>query len=472
MHSPFAKPLNRRSFLAASALAAGHHAFGQPSRPVRISIGTEPGYAILENFLGLGYEISSVARPGLLSASNRVYTQLVRTLGRHGVLRIGGNTADYASYSPTALALSTSYGSAVNDAVLNDLGGFLRAPDWSLIWALNLGRGTVEQAVAEARTITRIAGPRLLALEIGNEPDLFPNEKHRPAPYTYEQWLADYRRFKAAIRAALPGGPLAGPDVAGQTAWVTRYAADEVRDSVLLTHHYYRGNQNPSSTIAQLLGPDPKLQGQLDQLRAASRASGLPYRICEVNSFSGGGKPGVSDTFASALWVLDYLYTLAANGCAGVNLQTGVNQHDFISSYSPIGDDEHGHYTARPEFYGMLAFAQGGHGHLLPVTLDSAPPELKAYAAKASSGAVTLTLINKGSQPADVVAELPSSTRGATVHRLAAPAIDAKQGVTFGGAAVAADGTWKARTPERIAARGRTFKITLPAGSAAVLLAE
>ncbi len=468
MQRPPSPPLNRRSFLAASALAAAQYAFGQPSRPVRLTLGTEPGFSIPDEFLGLGYEISSVARPGLLSPSNRVYTQLVRTLGARGVIRIGGNTADYASYSSAAPALSTSFGSVVNDAVLDDLGGFLQATNWSLIWALNLGRGTVEQAVAEARTIVRVAGSRLLALEIGNEPDLFPNEKHRPAPYTYEQWLADYRRFKAAVRNALPGVPLAGPDVAGHTDWVTHYAADEGRDAVLLTHHYYRGNQNSTSSIAQLLGPDPKLQGQLDELRAASKASSLPYRICEVNSFSGGGKPGVSDTFAAALWVLDYLYTLAVNGCAGVNMETGVNQHDFVSSYSPIGDDEHGHYAARPEYYGMLAFAQG-YGHLLPVTLDAAPPGLKVYATKAASGHMTLTLINKGAEAASVIFDLPKAARGASLLRLLGPSLGAKEGVTLGGTTVAPDGTWIAQRREQVAVKAKAVTIDLPSGSAALV---
>ena len=136
----------------------------------------------------------------------------------------------------------------------------------------------------------------MLAFEIGNEPDLFSRAKHRPPGYGYEQWLADYRRYKTALRAQLPGVPLAGPDVAGKTDWVTRFAADEGKDAVLLTHHYYREGQNPGSTIEKLLGVDPKLQPQLEQLRAASQSCGVPYRICEVNSFSGGGRPGVSDT--------------------------------------------------------------------------------------------------------------------------------------------------------------------------------
>jgi hypothetical protein len=233
------------------------------------------------------------------------------------------------------VAVSSPFKSVVNDVVLEQLGGFLRATGWQLIWALNLGSGSVEDAIVEARAIQEMAGEHLLAFEIGNEPDIFPGEKHRPRGYGYDDWLAEYRRYKAALRAQFPHIPFAGPDAADKTDWVTRFAADEGKDCVLLTHHYYREGQNPESTIQKLLGIDPKLQHQLDQLSAASQSAGVPYRICEVNSFSGGGRPGVSNTMAAALWALDYLFTLASNGCSGVNMETGVNQHNFISFLLP-----------------------------------------------------------------------------------------------------------------------------------------
>jgi hypothetical protein len=355
--------MNRRNFLIRSVLAAGtlasRSAFlggtAAAASTSDLSLTVRAGErlnAIAPDFVGLGYEIASVARPGLLSGANKVYVQLVRTLGARGVIRIGGNTEDFAVYSPAAAPVSSPFGTIVNDAVLKDLGEFLKSTGWTLIWALNLGKGSEADAIAEAKTVLAAAGPRLLAFEIGNEPDLFVNAKHRKPDYGYDEWLAEYRRYKAALRAQFPGIPFAGPDAAGKTEWVTRFAADEGKDTVLLTHHYYREGQNPTSTVEKLLGVDPKLQPQLDKLSAASRTCNVPYRICEVNSFSGGGRPGVSDTMASALWVLDYMFTLAANGCSGVNMETGVNHRGFISSYSPIGDDEHGHYSAAPEYYG------------------------------------------------------------------------------------------------------------------------
>jgi hypothetical protein len=465
--------MNRRDFIARSALAgaalAAPVAFADtPAARVSVSIGPSLG-TVASDFLGLGYEISSVARTGLLSPANRTYVALVRTLGVEGVVRVGGNTADYARYSATAAPVSSPYGTSVNDRALKELGGFLEATGWKLVWALNLGSGSEEEAVAEAKAVVAVAQDRLLAFEIGNEPDLFSHEKHRPPGYDYEQWLADYRRYKKALRAQLPGIPLAGPDAAGKTEWVSRFAADEGKDIVLLTHHYYREGQNHGSTIEKLLGVDAKLQPQLDQLRAASQRCGAPYRICEVNSFSGGGRPGVSDTMASALWVLDYMFTLASNRCGGVNMETGVNQLGFISSYSPIGDDEQGHYSARPEYYGMLAFSLAGRGELLHTEVSPTTTEMKTYATRSKAGSLQLTLINKSATDATLHLDTKSSSRQASVIRLEGPAVDARTQVTLGGAEITAAGTWKASKEEKIPVNNGQLTIPLAATSAAIL---
>jgi hypothetical protein len=448
--------MNRRDFIRGGAALVATSSGLPPSDPgIRVTVGAPaPIPPIPADFMGLGYEISSVARAGLLSPGNAVYLEMVRSLAKQGVIRIGGNTADYARYSPNATAISTPLGTVVSDAVLKDLGGFLAATGWKLIWALNMGSGSVANAVDEARAIMKFAGDRLLAFEIGNEPDLFSGSVHRPSGYSYGAWLADYRRYKEALRAELPGIPFAGPDVAGKTDWVAHFAADEGKDCALLTHHYYREGQNPTSTISKLLGPDPKLQPQLDAMRNASQHYGIPYRICEVNSFSGGGRPGVSDTMAAAVWALDYLWTLAANGCSGVNMETGVNQHGFISSYSPIGDDEQGHYEAKPEYYGLLAFRYA-QGKMLEVALDGASLAIKAYAASPSHGTVRVTLINKSESPS-VLQMAKASREEARLVRLTGPAMNATQGV-------------KLTAPERLQPREGQWIVELPAVSAAIV---
>jgi hypothetical protein len=474
--------LNRRELLAgpvtAAALAFARHSFGASahhssgSRTVRISVDTHRGLGIIPaDFMGLGYEISSVSIPGLLSAQNRMYVQLLRTLGSAGVIRIGGNTSDYSSFAPKGNAVSAPKGTVVNGANLRQLGTFLDATGWKLIWGLNLGSGDVQQAVEESQAVAAAVNDKLLAFEIGNEPDLFGRgTAHRPNNYTYGDYLKEFRRYKAAIRAKLSNAPFAGPDVASATDWVTRFAADEGNDLRLLTHHYYRQCANPTATLDKLLHPDPKLAPKLEELRVASAASHVPYRICETNSFCGGGKPGVSDTFGAALWVLDFMFNLASAGCAGVNIETGVNQLGFISSYSPIGDDEHGTYSAKPEYYGMLAFAQASQGRLVAVDCDAAGVNLTAYAVIHNHRRLSLTIVNKDvSRDADVSIATTEHLAHAEALRLIGPSLQSKDAVTLAGSAVTTDGQWRPRRLERVRSKSGQCEIRIPAASAAIL---
>ena len=312
---------------------------------------------------------------------------------------------------------------------------------------------------------------KLLAFEIGNEPDLFGRgTTHRPKDYSYGDYLKEYRRYKSAIRAKLPHAPFAGPDAAGATDWVTLFAHDEGHDLKLLTHHYYRECAGPSSTMDKLLHPDPKLAPMLEKLRSASKASRTPYRICETNSFCGGGKPGVSDTFGAALWVLDFMFSLASAGCAGVNIETGVNQLGFISSYSPIGDDERGTHSAKAEYYGMLAFAQASQGQLIAVDCDAAGVNLTSYAVVHDRKRLSLTIVNKDiSQDADVHIAITERFARAAVLRLIGPSLQAKGGIMLAGAAVTAEGEWKPERLEPLGNKSGRYEVRIPAASAAIL---
>ena len=473
--------MDRRKFLANSMVAlsvvgkssqgATLNAMGQV-QPVRLNVDPERVLGVIpSDFMGLGYEISSVARPGLLSGKNHTYVQFVRVLGVQGVIRVGGNTSDYSTFSPEGQPLSAPKATVVNEAVIEDLGGFLDATGWKLIWGLNLGRGTPQQAVEEAQVVAAAAGDNLLALEIGNEPDLF-DRAHRPKGYGYAQFREEYRRYRDAVRAKLPNVPLAGPDVASKTDWVTQFAADEGRDIKLLTHHYYAEGppENPASTLENLLRGDEKLTRILAQCRSASLSVNLPYRICETNSCFGGGKPGVSDTFASSLWGLDFLFTLASADASGVNLETGVNHRGFISSYSPIGDDEHGNYFAKPLYYGMLAFAQASRGRRVNVQYDAGNMNVKAYAVLGEDKRLLVTLINKeASRDVEVTIVGTRAFAAGSLLRLAAPSLESNGEVTLGGSAIAADAQWTAARREELTTRGGEWVIALPAASAALV---
>jgi hypothetical protein len=429
--------LSRRTAMAGAAALPFASAGAQTVRKVAVTVDAGKVLAsIPPDYMGLGFEISSVAVPGLLAATNHAYVRLVRNLGRQGVIRIGGNTSDFSRYDANGAPVSAPKATVVNDANLRELKGFVDAVDWKLIWGLNLGDDKLDNAVAEARAVAGIMGDHLLALEIGNEPDLFPRSGHRGPDYGYPAWFADYRRYKAAIRAVLPHVPFAGPDLAGGTDWMEQFARDtntsEGHDIALLTaHHYITGQANPAATIDTMLANNTRYDPVLARFQAAAQGAGMPWRMCETASFSGGGKEGVSDTFAAALWALDYLFVLAEHGCAGVNMETGVNHLGWISHYTPISDDLKGNYGAAPEYYGLLAFARAGKGELIATACETGGINCTAYATR-QNGRVCITIINKDQvQDADITIKGVAATR-TEVMRLTGPSLTARDGVQLG----------------------------------------
>jgi hypothetical protein len=205
-------------------------------------------------------------------------------------------------------------------------------------------------------------------------------------------------------------------------------------------------------------------------MREISRAHNLSFRINEVNSYSGGGKAGVSDTFASALWCLDFMFRLASYGCDGVNMETDINHLGWISHYSPIVHDSTGHCSARAEYYGMLAFAIAGKGDMVQLTLDKNDLNLTAYATKDEQGLLWLTVINKDfSRDAAVQCVLPGGYTTAEDFRLQAPSMESKDQVTFAGTQVSADGKWAPGPSEKLTINGGAANLGVPHASAAVV---
>ncbi len=494
--------MNRRQFIEGfvglSGLPLGYPAPGlaQPAttKTIRVNIDTRRKQGrIPDDFTGLGYEISSVAIPGLLSDKNRDYVQLVRGLGASGVIRVGGITSDSASFAADAVASAAAKATVINTANLRQLGAFLNAIGWRLIWGLNLGSGDMKNAAEEAAAVAAAVKDKLLAFEIGNEPDGFADDafnSHRPRNYGYGDYLKEFRAYKAVIRSKLPDAPFAGPDASWATDWVSRFATDEGSDLKLLTKHYYRaGANNPyldklidssqraeyearrkNNKIDLLIREDTNIRGMLHELSAAASAAHVPFRICETNSFYGGGQPGVSDAFVSALWVLDFMWTLAYGGAAGVNMQTGVNHLDFVSYYSPIRNDANGAASIGPEYYGMLAFAQAGKGERIALDYDADGMNLTAYAVLGDHGHLMLTLINKDrNADADITMTTARTFQKTTALRLKGRALDSADDVTLGGSEVAADGRWQPTEVESLHAVGGVGEIHVPAASAAIV---
>jgi hypothetical protein len=462
--------LLKNSLKASAAMAftaaAGSRAY--PSRVIPLSLGRENAQAIPPDFIGFGYEMSSVASLGLLSPSNDRYLQLVNGLSRKGVIRIGGIVADYTSYTAGGAALADRHNTVINHASLDQFAAFLRKISWTAIWSLNFAQGSLEDAVEEARAVSACLGSQLLAIELGNEVENYAlgSKPFRKSPYTYERYRAEYSQWRSAILRVVPGLSFAAPDTASNIEWVERMATETHGDVQLLTTHYYRNGQT-HATVDQLLDPDPRLKDELLRLRTASQRSGIPWRMCETNSFSGGGRPGLSDTIVGALWTLDYMLLLARYGCAGVNIETGMNQLGFVSSYSPIQDDGKGINTAGIPYYGMLAFAHAtaNCSEILPIEIEAQGVNITAYAAGTAGKIQSVVIVNRDNSQQAGVSLQRLGLRRMSVLRLLSLSPHSGAEVTFGGAAVDSGGRWASNTNERL--HDRT--VNIPPMSAAVL---
>src|SRR5579862_6266828 len=139
--------MNRRQFIEGFVglfgvpLSCAAPDSAQPATPktIRVNIDTRRKLGrIADDFTGLGYEISSVAIPGLLSDKNHAYVRLVRALGANGVIRVGGITSDSGSFAANADASAAAKSAVINGGSLRALGRFLDGIGWRLIWGLNL----------------------------------------------------------------------------------------------------------------------------------------------------------------------------------------------------------------------------------------------------------------------------------------------------------------------------------------------
>lgn len=406
-------------------------------------------HTVPDNFTGLSYESAQLANPEFFSSANRELIRLFRELSPRGVLRLGGGTSDYTTFSEQTppgpppfeifgpdTSKTAKKGTITSARALRNLRGFLDVTGWTCLYGLNLAQGTKENAVAEAEAAHRILGPRLTALQIGNEPDTFGH--FHSGGYSPQEYMREWTAFHDAIAARVPGVKFAGPDISNKLAYLTAFAAAAVHDPnvVLLTLHYYAMGPagRPGMTLENLLSPNPRSTtmkwGKLPIVFDAMRSARLPCRISEMNSCWNGGEPDVSDVFGSALWCADTMLRFASLGFAGVNLHGGGD-----GVYSPIVGGPMKGLTRRPEYFGMLFAEHFAGATMVRAQIACDSDRVTAYAARAQRDGRRKNLaavINKTGVPAEL--HLTGWEHEKLRWRgmlLSAPSVEARTGVEF-----------------------------------------
>jgi hypothetical protein len=267
--------------------------------------------------------------------------------------------------------------------------------------------------------------------------------------------VALWLQFRSAILATTPSAILAGPSTGGNIAtWTIPFAQGPTGRMIsLVTQHYYRGNgHSANATISNLISPDPTLVADCVALKNGTAGVPLPFRFSETNSYLYGGSPGVSDAYASSLWVIDHLFTMAYGGASGVNMQGGD-----VGDYTPIANDGPTILEARPEYYGLLLFSLAGPGDLLPTTFSNKNFKATIYAVRTASGGLNVVIVNKEVyQSLKITIDCGIQVQGASLIELRGPSLSALTGQTLQGATIGTDGSlvesgpWVAYAAENI----------------------
>ncbi|KAB1913179.1 glycosyl hydrolase family 79 C-terminal domain-containing protein [Micromonospora sp. AMSO31t] len=423
-----------------SAAVAGDAAPATTELTITASV-DEHSARLSDDFQGFSVESADFAH-GFLTRERMA--ERLRTLGP-GVLRLGGYSMDlvWPAFGKWAdvPAPPEAIGGTVDQADLDHLKQLLDASGWKVTLGAPLKTVvdpskiknplrdpspdvSLEQVVAEVKAAHDTLGDDLLAVELGNEYD-------NVTTLTGGEMWETAKRYQAAISTAVPHARLkiAGPSPSGaksstrEDEFVTAALADgSVKPQQVLAElssHWYPWSHcsGRTMTIQQLMSAETHLntRAKLAGMRAVSaRLHGtVPSTINESNSASCSGMPGVSNSYATALWSLDYLLQGARSGVDRVQFHTNTaavcgdfkprESADYPISYRYYGAFcaadpaalDAGQLSANALYYGIWAFRQVPTGKFVDLDLpDTALDRIRAYAVLGRDGSLTVVLIN------------------------------------------------------------------------------
>ncbi len=460
---------------------------------VTLTIDTKaPGRIIPSDFIGESFETSSIRinnrgmKGYLFDSTNKQLLTIFKNLGLKS-LRIGGGTVDHARRVPTYEDI---------DALFR----FAKTADIKVIYSLRLTNGNAAENASIAKYIWKNYKPLLDCFAIGNEPDW--HSFHIEDPEIFEttpgvpgtafpSYIAKWKRFTKAVLDSVPEAKFSGPNTGsnypvpyskntgynGKT-WTVNFLDEEKNSGIIsfIALHNYVGQSTNGKTIQEVINKMLSPEWDSVYYPALYNASclpilkaGFPFRLTESNCFSEGIN-GASNTFATALFALDYLHWWSVHNAAGVNFHSTQWRYN-----STIRLDAEGNILMNPMGYGIAAFNVGGHGRVMPVTIKNPDSlNLTAYAVL-DFNYLYVTIINKehssGSRSADVYIDLPEFSKNAHVMFLTVPNNDvtAMTGMTLGGSGITNDKLWRGKWMSLASYKDASNKVIVPAASAAIV---
>lgn len=446
--------------------------------PIDLTIGTETsGATIPDDFVGLSFGMKALLpKEGGTHFFSATNTSLITLFQNVGIthLRVGGTTVE----SPVTTPIP-------GETDIDNLFAFVRAARVKkVIYSLRLLEPDPAMHYAEtnavlAKYIWSHYRSNLDCFALGNEPDLRRVYNQDWAITNFTTYIGRWEKFASAISNAVPEAKFAGPDASsGNVHWTIDFADAEKNSGLIsaVVEHFYVGGAgrglSPAEGIETMLSPDWIKANQTiyDKVTAVVLSNGLPFRFTEANDHYTGGVPGGSDTFAGALWALDFLHWWAAHDAKGVdfhNTQWAVN--------GALTLDAQGRVTINPKAYGLAVFNLGGHGRVQPISISNPDGvNLTAYAVR-DGGNLFVTIINKdhgaGARGAEVTIRADGMSGRAEAMFLTAPGGDAaaKTDVMLGGKLITNDGPWRGKWVRVKSAKAGEWRVGVEKTSAVVV---
>jgi hypothetical protein len=410
-----AKPRHKASHAAAAAkLLFGRSLLRAPA----VAVTTAPAGVSVEYPVMAGDMGSGACPPPALAA------ELVR-LGSPP-LELAGVSQDETAPPGTAPEPPTSWQTAtlypLPAGFWGQLHCLLSSTHEQLTVGLNMRTGSLAWATQMAGE-ARAAAVNGLSFSLGNEPDLYelPNYAALDKPFAGEEAAAAalYEQLAAYLKPAVASEPLVGPELAVASRW-RRQLPLVVRAAGLGTvgvHLYPLTTCRSASevTVQGLLSRSAgDAPGRIAWVARAAHGLGEPAIISEANSASCGGKPGVSNTPAAAVWGVRFGISALEAGFDEVRFHSSGNSYDpFIV--------RGGQVYQRPLADALVAlnswFPLGTTLH--PVLSTSLAAEgVVAHAALKPDGTVVLILDDESARPAKVLLRGVSIAQLTTISAL------------------------------------------------------
>ncbi|HEV2328076.1 MAG TPA: glycosyl hydrolase family 79 C-terminal domain-containing protein [Verrucomicrobiae bacterium] len=442
-----------------------------------VSVTNSPSYAIPSDFLGLSFGTETAGQ--VFSATNTQLITLFRQIGIRNLRFMGDEITNHIknqfTFAQAEGSLEVIYGVPLtNVSIAADVAGYI----WSKYPA------------------------QLDYFEIGNEPDWTSSNNGKtegPAITNFTSFMAAWTNNATAMEAVAPGAVFEGIDTGGNydtgppqsgsgkwqndgTQWTTDFASVEKNSGIvqLISQHDYMADMlpgglaitNAANLFSAMLSPGWDTltnQALYNAIGPAILGDGLHYRFTEANEMTGGIE-GASDSFAAALWALDFLHWWAAHGSSGVNF----HNQGWIPT-DTIFPDTQGNYEVHPKAYALKAFDVGGHGSVDP--LGMANPDnvnLTAYAVGDETN-LYVTIINRGYGTGARNASVTIALAGFAVGEIEAMDLidangyDATNGVTLGGGIITNNAAWQGQWEALGSVTNNQCTVAVPATSAAII---